>query len=61
MDLGQQALRCLEPAFNECRVADQLRLGIADVGLAPRVEMALHRVEVALDGDRLRRRAYRAG
>jgi hypothetical protein len=31
------------------RVEDQPRLGIADLGLAPRLDLSLHRLKVALD------------
>jgi hypothetical protein len=46
---GKEALRSVELAANECRVEDQFRLGIADLGLAPRLDLALHRLKVPLD------------
>ena len=49
MDFWQQALRSVELAIDKCRVEDQLRLGIRDLGLAPRLDLALHRFEVPLD------------
>ena len=47
-ELGEQALRSVELAVNKPRVEDQLRLDIADLGLAPRLDLALHRLEVSL-------------
>jgi hypothetical protein len=49
MHFGQQALGGVEFAVNKCRVKDQLRLGIGDLCLAPRLDLALHRLEVPLD------------
>jgi hypothetical protein len=49
VDLGQQPLRSVELAINKCRVEDQLCLGIGDLGLAPRLDPALHRLKVSLD------------
>jgi hypothetical protein len=49
MDLGQQAFRSVELAVNKCRVEDQLRLGIGDLSLAPRLDLAPHRLKVPLD------------
>jgi hypothetical protein len=49
MHVWQQALWCIELAIHKRRVEDQLRLGIADLGLAPRFDLALHRLEVPLD------------
>ena len=58
MNLGQQALGSIELAVNECRVEDQLCLGIGDLRLAPRLGLALHRLKVPLnavhsDGQRI--------
>ena len=49
VDLGQQALRSVELAIHKRRVEDQLRLGVSDLGLAPRLDLALHRLKVPMD------------
>ena len=48
VDLGQQAL-CVEVTLHKCRVEDQLRLGVGDLGPAPRLDLALHWLKVLLD------------
>ena len=49
MNIWKQALRSVELAVNKCRVDDQLRLGIADLGLTPRLDLTLHGFKVTLD------------
>jgi hypothetical protein len=49
VDLGQQALRCVQLAINKCRVEDQLRCVIGDLGLPPGLHLALQRFEVPLN------------
>jgi hypothetical protein len=46
---GSQALRSVALAIHKRRVEDQLRLGVSDLGLAPRLDLALHRLKVPLD------------
>src|SRR5215472_4305150 len=61
MDFGQQASWSVELAIDKCRVADQLRLRIADLSLAPGLDLTLHRLKVPLDAVHSVRRAYRRG
>ena len=49
VDLGQEASRRFELAIHKRRVEDQLRLGIADLSLAPALDLALHGLEVPLN------------
>ena len=56
MNLGAARSSELELAVNKCRVEDQLRLGIGDLGLPPRFDLPLHRLKVPLDAIHSNRR-----
>jgi hypothetical protein len=49
VDLGQQTPRRFQLAVDECRVEDQLRRVIGDLGLPPGLHLALQRFEVPLN------------
>jgi hypothetical protein len=49
MDRGQQALGSVQLALNESRVQDQLCLGVGELRLLPKFDLAPHRLKVSLN------------